>query len=186
MLKNAPPYLGHFLSNWTMNIPSTLAANIARFSDATSPTKSKQKAENAPFRSPIGLFPIPALIHQAATYSLTWSAGSNNEGPDAHFLPLHRWDPSQLRPLPHLETTESGCKWTDSCLFLSSGPVSTKVVSNNQIIKYLTTARFDPNNQIRPHIWPNISSRFCDEILKSWTIYALNIEVWHIFRQKVN
>ena len=32
-----------------MNIPSTLAVNIARFSDAPSPTKCKQRAENAPF-----------------------------------------------------------------------------------------------------------------------------------------
>ena len=37
-----------------MNIPSTSAANIARFSDKTSSTKGKQRAENAPFRSPIG------------------------------------------------------------------------------------------------------------------------------------
>ena len=37
-----------------MNILSTSAANIARFSDATSPTKGKQRAKNAPFRSPIG------------------------------------------------------------------------------------------------------------------------------------
>ena len=51
--KNAPPYLGHFLSNRTINIPSTLAANIARFSYATSPTKSKQRAKNAPSCSPI-------------------------------------------------------------------------------------------------------------------------------------
>ena len=36
-----------------MNIPSTFAANIARFSDAASPTKHKQRAEIAPFRSPI-------------------------------------------------------------------------------------------------------------------------------------
>ena len=56
--KNAPPYLGHFLSNFTMNIPSTMAANIARFSVATSPTKSKQRAKNAPFRSPIAHFSI--------------------------------------------------------------------------------------------------------------------------------
>ena len=61
--KNAHPHTGHFLSNWTMNIPSTLAANIARFSDATSPTKSKQRAKNAPFCSPIPMLVIQPHIH---------------------------------------------------------------------------------------------------------------------------
>ena len=72
MLKNAPPYLGHFLSNWTKNIPSTFTAYIARFSDATSPTKSKQRAENAPFPSPIGITVLQKRVKQRL-YSLLHS-----------------------------------------------------------------------------------------------------------------
>ena len=48
-----------------MNIPSTLAANTARFFGATSPTKSKQRAKN-----PRSAHPLPVLTTEGPSGAL--------------------------------------------------------------------------------------------------------------------